>query len=373
MTEVNKVFFNKKLLSFDETTGQFAWVSPKILTTTVYNEDGERLDDLLKTTPARLENLVKEILKGAPEAYDTFLEVSKELEDNKNSITEIMQNINNKIHKPNFDGKEGQVLKIVDGQIAWADDKDTIYTPSEITEATTISTDSNHRFVTDVQINKWNSKLDEERVKEILKDHQPDLKNLIGEADGIAALDWLGKVPRQQLPYELAWKDDLRGYLTTDEASRTYARKEDVKDVDLSNYVRNETLESYATKNEIRNFVQDSDFRRMERELSDLNEKSVKLDDSGKISAEQLPSYVDDVVEFPSYNNFPRFGEQGKIYLSINDNKVYRWSGSRYVSLLDVDLSEYARKDEVLKAISLSESDYNSLWYKDSNTIYLVW
>ncbi|WP_455256658.1 hypothetical protein [Peptoniphilus asaccharolyticus] len=255
MTEINKVFFNKKLLSFDETTGQFAWVSPKILTTTVYNEDGERLDDLLKTTPAKLESLVREILKGAPEAYDTFLEVSKELEDNKNSITEIMQNINNKIHKPTSDGKEGQVLKIVNGQIAWADDKDTIYTPSEITEAATISTDSNHRFVTDRQMRDWDSKLDEERVKEILKDHQPDLKNLLGKTDGIATLDWLGKVPRWQLPRELVERDDLRGYLTSYEADRTYAKKEDVKDVDLSNYVRKDDTSDFVKSYEIRNFA----------------------------------------------------------------------------------------------------------------------
>ncbi len=58
-----------------------------------------------------------------------------------------------------------------------------------------------------------------------------------------------------------------------------------------------------------------------------------ELDASGKVPAAQLPSYVDDVLEYPAKSNFPATGETGKIYVSTNDNKTYRWSGSAYVEI----------------------------------------
>ena len=65
---------------------------------------------------------------------------------------------------------------------------------------------------------------------------------------------------------------------------------------------------------------------------------------SGVIDASHLPSYVDDVIE--GYYNSSKFyktknsngtyateitGEAGKIYVNLNDNKTYRWSGTAYV------------------------------------------
>mgnify|MGYP001074366046 CR=1 FL=1 len=58
-----------------------------------------------------------------------------------------------------------------------------------------------------------------------------------------------------------------------------------------------------------------------------------ELDESGKVPAAQLPSYVDDVLEYSAKSNFPATGETGKIYVSTNDNKTYRWSGSAYVEI----------------------------------------
>lgn len=52
---------------------------------------------------------------------------------------------------------------------------------------------------------------------------------------------------------------------------------------------------------------------------------------SGTISASNLPSYVDDVLEYASFSNFPTEGESGKIYTALDTNKIYRWSGSTYV------------------------------------------
>lgn len=57
------------------------------------------------------------------------------------------------------------------------------------------------------------------------------------------------------------------------------------------------------------------------------------LDASGHVPSSQLPSYVDDVLEFASRSAFPATGETGKIYVDISANKTYRWSGTTYVSI----------------------------------------
>lgn len=57
------------------------------------------------------------------------------------------------------------------------------------------------------------------------------------------------------------------------------------------------------------------------------------LDGSGKVPSSQLPSFVDDVVEYVSLAGFPETGETGKIYVSKDTNKTYRWTGSAYIEV----------------------------------------
>ncbi|NOW97215.1 hypothetical protein [Mucilaginibacter sp. SG564] len=58
------------------------------------------------------------------------------------------------------------------------------------------------------------------------------------------------------------------------------------------------------------------------------------LDSSGKVTSSQLPSYIDDVLEFTSYAALPLTGETGKIYVTLDTNFEYRWSGSTYIQLV---------------------------------------
>ena len=69
---------------------------------------------------------------------------------------------------------------------------------------------------------------------------------------------------------------------------------------------------------------------------------AASLDESGKVPAAQLPSYVDDTVE--GYLSGGKFyedethkkeiaGESGKIYVELTTNKTYRWSGTQYVEI----------------------------------------
>lgn len=55
--------------------------------------------------------------------------------------------------------------------------------------------------------------------------------------------------------------------------------------------------------------------------------------DSGLIPASYLPSYVDDVIEAANLAAFPKTGESGKIYVALDTNLTYRWSGTTYVEI----------------------------------------
>lgn len=57
------------------------------------------------------------------------------------------------------------------------------------------------------------------------------------------------------------------------------------------------------------------------------------LDNSGHVPSVQLPSYVDDILEFSSMEFFPTVGESGKLYLDKMTNKQYRWSGTQYTEI----------------------------------------
>lgn len=74
--------------------------------------------------------------------------------------------------------------------------------------------------------------------------------------------------------------------------------------------------------------------------LKGVSSGLAELDSTGRVPSNQLPSYVDDVIEGYLYNS--KFykesahttqitGETGKIYVDLTSNKTYRWSGSSFV------------------------------------------
>jgi hypothetical protein len=54
---------------------------------------------------------------------------------------------------------------------------------------------------------------------------------------------------------------------------------------------------------------------------------------TGVVPAANLPSYVDDVLEFANLAALPATGEAGKIYVTADTSFIYRWSGSGYVQI----------------------------------------
>lgn len=414
---VSSTLKDKWLLSWDETQQKFARVSPKMLTSTIYTEDGTPLDELLKVTPSELAKMVEDILEGAPEAYNTFLEVSQALEENKDSISEIFREISKRIVRPDG-GKIGQVLKLDDkGKLVFADDQDTIYEHPLKHSAEMIETNENRSFVSEKEKTAWNNKLDkdsslnenkislqnrEDLLKNILEEilkFNTSIKNSIGSPNGIASLDGNSKVPLRQLPDE-ALRDttyDLSLYARTEDIEKTYAEitalntlkkaieetlEAYIKKVDLDKFNKaiNTELEKkedaihrgaangYASLNELGKvpkeqlpeeairvydlgpYAKTEDVKRtfatkeevvagkLDYTPEDVSKKGkaggyASLGDDGKVPSSQLPSYVDDVMEFESKSKFPKTGEKGKIYVDLSSENIFRWSGSAYVEI----------------------------------------
>ena len=70
----------------------------------------------------------------------------------------------------------------------------------------------------------------------------------------------------------------------------------------------------------------------------DISEKGspsgvAELNENGILLTSQMPSYVDDVLEYTNLAAFPAAGESGKIYVALDTNKTYRWSGSAYTEI----------------------------------------
>ena len=435
INDINKVFKGKKLLALDETTGEFAIVSPHIFTSTVYTEEGVPLDEYLTFKPQELIEKLDDILKDAPKEYDTFREIAAELNTNKDSIVEILRAISNRVKMPE-NGKAGQVLKLnSDGQVVFADDEDTIYTHPEIHKAGIIETDPSHRFVTDKEKETWDKKLDEksdlgenkvtytlyelaiggklkgqiekiENWEEKLSDTLSYQSNYIAQlmqakrnAKYVASLDDNWKIPLSQLPDE-ALKDttyDLTPYAKSEDIESTYAKikaltdlknaidgelekyasqsgleeevikinveldkkestihkgevngyaaldgngkvpenqlpEKAIREYDLTPYAKSEDIKkTYATKQEVTSGQLDYTPENIANKGKANGYASLGAD--GKVPADQLPSYVDDVLEFASKTNFPSKGEKGKIYVDLSTENIFRWSGSAYVEI----------------------------------------
>lgn len=129
----------------------------------------------------------------------------------------------------------------------------------------------------------------------------------------------------------------------------------------------------------------------------------------GKVPALQLPSYVDDVLEVANFASLPATGESGKIYVTLDTNKTYRWGGSAYfeisatptltksdVGLGNVDNTSDADKPvstavqselntkvssqttgiagatAITNIVSISQANYDALPVKNPSTLYVI-
>lgn len=64
------------------------------------------------------------------------------------------------------------------------------------------------------------------------------------------------------------------------------------------------------------------------------------LDANGLISSGYLPSFVDDIIEVANFAALPGSGETGKMYVTLDDGKLYRWWGSAYSAVSSNNMSD---------------------------------
>lgn len=119
-------------------------------------------------------------------------------------------------------------------------------------------------------------------------------------------------------------------------ADKTYV---DTQDANLSILISSKTSKAYVDQqdNALSGRIdQKADANAVEQSLS------LKADlINGKIPESQLPSVVDDVlngyyvnsVSFNDVNNNAYTPEEGKIYVDVNMNKTYRWTGTIYTQI----------------------------------------
>lgn len=91
------------------------------------------------------------------------------------------------------------------------------------------------------------------------------------------------------------------------------------------------------------------------------------LDSNGKVPSSQLPSYVDDVIEVASFSSLPTTGETGKIYVTIDTNKCYRWGNTTYVPIVsgNVDSVNSKTGDVIIAKSDIGLSNVDNTSDKD--------
>lgn len=79
----------------------------------------------------------------------------------------------------------------------------------------------------------------------------------------------------------------------------------------------------------------DTDANEVKTVVNDLETAITSKADlvSGKVPSSQLPSSIDDVMEYINLAAFPVTGVSNTLYVAQDSNLTYRWTGSTYVSL----------------------------------------
>jgi hypothetical protein len=105
---------------------------------------------------------------------------------------------------------------------------------------------------------------------------------------------------------------------------------DDVKDANGNSIVTNKVANLSKEAVGLGNVTNDAQVKRSEMGAAS---GVATLDTAGKVPSSQLPSYVDDVLEYANKASFPTTGESGKIYVAQDTNLTYRWSGTAYVEI----------------------------------------
>lgn len=85
-----------------------------------------------------------------------------------------------------------------------------------------------------------------------------------------------------------------------------------------------------------------------------------------KIAATYLPSYVDDVVEYSALGALPAVGVAGIIYITLDTNLVYRWSGSTYIQIASGAVSSVNGQTGAVVLTTTNIAEGTNLYFTDA-------
>ena len=106
--------------------------------------------------------------------------------------------------------------------------------------------------------------------------------------------------------------------------------------------------------------------------LKGANNGVAELDGSGLVPTNQLPSYVDDVLEYTNVASFPAVGETGKIYVDTTNNDIYRWSGTQYIQVNNaVSTADEATRLATARTIELTGDVTGSTTFDGSANVQI--
>ena len=229
------------------------------------------------------------------------------------------------------------------------------HSPSDIIQ------DSENRFVSDEKISNWDDHLSNTSNPHNVTTEQIGAVAISekGVSNGVATLDSTGKVPSTQLPSyvdDILEYDDESQFPEVGESGKLYLDKTTGKIyrwAGTSYAIIPDSLTLGETENTAypgnkgkiaydHTFDTSNPHNVTTEQIGaiSISQKGVAngvatLDSTGKVPSTQLPSYVDDILEYDDESQFPEVGESGKIYTDISTGKIYRWSGSTYTIISD--------------------------------------
>ena len=164
-----------------------------------------------------------------------------------------------------------------------------------------------------------------QRIRQMIPDAYTGLPPMDGEVTGGSANAWARGDHRHPTDTSRAAADDLSAHVA-DTANPHGVTKTQVGLSDVANERQYSALNPPPTPSA-------SDVGAIPATEKGSAGGVAELDANGMVPSVQLPSYVDDVLECASMSAFPATGESGKIYVALDTNKTYRWSGSAYVEI----------------------------------------
>ena len=224
--------------------------------------------------------------------------------------------------------------------------------------ATMITEDETHRFVTDTDKVAWTNKAEKTAATTeadglMSSTDKTKLDGIAANANNYVHPDDTNTkhVSEAQIA---AWTNKAEKTVVTGEANGLMSKEDKTKldgiEEGANNYTHPQNHPAtMITEDESHKFVTDAQIAEWTAKPADkeaiglgnvTNDAQVKrsemgvangvatLDSTGKVPAAQLPSFVDDVLEVENYEALPETGESGKIYVTTDTNKTYRWTGA---------------------------------------------